>query len=90
MADVCLLLYYSLVYGRRSNKPKQSDDRMRPSQAQPLRTINTSLHALAGYLDVGNDELFSSSNQWLQEVCKSFENEGAKRTLSLQSAATNS
>lgn len=74
----------SLIHSRADGQNKSSKFRVN----QPVRTINTSLHALAGYLDVGNDELFQSSNLWLQEVCRSFEQEGVKRSQN-QAASTN-
>jgi hypothetical protein len=36
---------------------------------EPMRTTETALHTLGGFLDIGNDALFHHSQPWLKDVC---------------------
>ena len=60
------LYIYSLIYRRNGENF---------TLGQPLRTVNSALHALTSFLDVGNDALFDSSQLWLQEICKTLDDE---------------
>jgi hypothetical protein len=49
----------------------------------PIRTINSALHTLGGYLDVGNDDLFQGNQPWLKEISEQLMME--KTSSSIQS-----
>jgi hypothetical protein len=58
-----------------SAKPTSSSTATRPD---PPTLSYTSLHTLSGFLDVGDDELFSRDKAWLRPACERYVTEQMK------------